>query len=281
LIEEAHLRTPRVVYPSDVFEDEPDRGPPVSLRGWLSDVYFPALLDENAESLEALAQRLGPRATIDDPIFGRCVGLPALTRFIAEMASWLRQHKATYTRLYFTTGTDRDVTEGALTLTSDEKSVELPVAVVAERRRSREVELRLYYSAQPIKGTFALRSPLVERNDTASLPSPIDEHLEALRKGDVAAVLASFEADGSRREARGIEQKKGAGLEETYRALLAGGGVEILKGGTADDGRTCALEYTLVKVRGKSVPPQAGLAVYERGDSGLLRALRNYDDLES
>jgi hypothetical protein len=264
-----------------VFEEEPDRGPPTSLRGWLSDVFVPALLDETEGTLAALAQRLGSRATVDDPIFGRSSGLPALERYVAEMSKWLKDHKATFDRLYFTTGIDRDVTEGVLTLTVDEKSVELPIAIVAERRRSREVELRLYYTAQPIKGTFALRSPLVERMDDAKLPSPVENHIEALRKADLAGVMASFETDGSRREALGTEQKKGAGLEEAYKALFEAGGIELLKGGSADDGRTCALEYTLVKLRGKSVPPQAGLAVYERGDNGLLRMLRVYDDLES
>jgi len=264
-----------------VFEEEPDRGPPTSLRGWLSDVFVPALLDDTEGSLVALAQRLGSRATVDDPIFGRASGMPALERYLAEMSKWLKDHKASFARLYFTTGIDRDVTEGVLTLTFEEKTVELPIAIVAERRRSREVELRLYYTSQPIKGTVALRSPLVERVDDAKLPAPIDDHLAALAKADVAAVMASFETDGARREARGIEQKKGAGLEEAYRTLLRDGGVELLKGGSADDGRTCALEYTLVKLHGKTVPPQAGLAVYERGDSGLLRSLRVYDDLES
>jgi hypothetical protein len=28
------------------------------------------------------------------------------------------------------------------------------------------------------------------------------------------------------------------------------------------------------------VPPQAGLAVYERGESGLLRAVRVYQDVD-
>ena len=58
--------------------------------------------------------------------------------------------------------------------------------------------------------------------------------------------------------------------------------IEVVgQGATADDGRTCAFEYTLTKMNGRPVAPQAGLAVYERGDSGLLRALRVYDDLES
>ncbi len=268
-----------------MFEEEPDRGPPTSLRGWLSDVYLPALLDDDQKSLTALALRLGSRATVDDPIFGRASGVPALDRYIDEVSTWLETHKAKYTRLYFTTGIDRDVTEGSLTLTFDDKTVDLPVAVVAERRRSREVELRVYYSTQPIKGTFAARSPLVQEDSEVALPDAVTAHIDALRKADVTALVAGFEPGGTLREARGVEHAKGAGLEGFYKKLVADGassaGVEVLKGGAADDGRTCALEYTLVKIHGKDVPPQAALAVYERGDSGLLRSLRVYDDLES
>jgi hypothetical protein len=54
----------------------------------------------------------------------------------------------------------------------------------------------------------------------------------------------------------------------------------VLKGARADDGRTCALEYTVVRLHGSEIPPQAGLAVYERGESGLLRSVRLYDDVK-
>lgn len=264
-----------------MFDQSPDRGAPSSLRGWLSDVYFPALLDPDEKTTSMLALRLGTKATVDDPIFGRASGMPALERFIDDVAAWLRQHDAKYTRLSFTTGIDRDVTEGTLVLTFESKTVDLPVAVVAERRRSREVELRLYYSTQPIKGTKALRSPLVPDVPDLGLPDPIGGHVEALRKGDIDAALATFESEGVLREARGLEHRKDGDLRGHYARLFEGGGVELLKGGAADDGRTCALEYTLVKLGGKTVPPQAALAVYERGDSGLLRAVRVYDDLEN
>jgi hypothetical protein len=207
--------------------------------------------------------------------------MAALERFIADQSKWLKQHQAKYDKLAFTTGVDRDVTEGVLALTFESKTVDLPVAVVAERRRSREVELRLYYSTQPIKGIRAARSPLVPEQPELILPPPVGDHVKALEGGNVDGVLATFEADGAMREARGMEHAKVGGLRGFYDKLVAGGGVEVLKGGTADDGRTCALEYTLVKLGGRAVPAQAGLAVYERGDSGLLRSVRVYDDLES
>jgi hypothetical protein len=71
-----------------------------------------------------------------------------------------------------------------------------------------------------------------------------------------------------------------AHYEKLFAAHPGSGGFEVLKGARADDGRTCALEYTIVRVRGKAVPPQAGLAVYERGESGLLRAVRIYEDVD-
>lgn len=283
-----------------MFESE-ERAPPTSLRGWLSDVYIPSLLDPEPKSVEALAQRLGGRATVDDPIFGRTSGLPALERYVAEKSEWLKHREARYTKTFFTTGTDRDVSEGVLTLVIDGKKVDLPIAVVAERRRSREVELRTYYTTKPIKDTHAIRSPLVPPDDALVLPSPIAEHVDALMKGDVDALLAGFESDGTMRDAHGVAHKQGPELRELYekmfgksgpesmegrnlpgfsRAWSTPGGVQILKGATADDGRTCALEYTLVGLRGKGVAPQAGLALYERGDSGLLRSLRVYDNLD-
>jgi hypothetical protein len=260
-----------------MFDDAPEPGgTPSSLRGWLSDVYLPALLDG---SIDALVKRLGGRATVDDPVFGRASGLPALERYLKDASKWLADHGAAFTRLHFTTGADRDVTEGRLAIRVDSRPVEIPIAVVAERRRSREVEVRLYYPTHAIKGTHAVRSPLVGEDKELVLPAPIHEHVQGLGKADVTAVVDTFETEGAVREAGGAEHAKKSDLRAFYEKLFGTGGIEVVMGGVADDGRTCALEFTLVKFRGKTVPPQAGLTVYERGDSGLLRSVRIYDDL--
>jgi hypothetical protein len=57
-----------------------------------------------------------------------------------------------------------------------------------------------------------------------------------------------------------------------------GGGVELEHCAVTDDGRACALEYNVVAFGGRPVPPQAGLAVYVRGDEGGVTAARIYDD---
>src|SRR5580693_3755088 len=105
--------------------DAPDRGAPSNLRGWLSEVYFSALL---ASQSEPLARRLGARATVDDPIFGRAGGMPALDRYLKEASDWLAKHEAQFQKVAFTLGSDRDVTEGLLLLTFGGQRACVPVA---------------------------------------------------------------------------------------------------------------------------------------------------------
>jgi len=271
-----------------MFDSGPDRGPPTAMRGWLSDVYIPALLEISMrdKALDSLARRLGAKATVDDPIQGRASGLEPITAHVRQTADWLLEHSASYERAVFTTGIDRDVTEGTLSLAFESKTVDLPIAVVAERRRSREVELRVYYATAPIDGTKRTRARLVPNNPETLIPPSVGDFLDGLAKGDIAAIAAAFEADGSVRDARGLQHaKKDGALRTFFDALVAGGafggGLELERGGSADDGRTCAVEFTLVKARGSNVPPQAGLLLFERGDSGLLRSARLYGDLEA
>jgi hypothetical protein len=273
-------------------QDGPDRDAPSGLRGWLSEVYLPSLVAAQADQL---VRRLGDRATVDDPIFGRTTGMPALARYLEEVATWHRKHEGAFEQVAFVTGSDRDVTEGLLSLTFEGRRVKVPVAVVAERRPEREVEMRLYYSTKPIKGTRAIRSPLLPQDDEVAVPVQVAAQLDALSRADIGAILASFENGATLRDAAGEVHRKdedGGALRAFYEKLCAttgpstgggsrGSGVEVLKGARADDGRICALEYTVVRVRGKNVAPQAGLAVYERGETGLLRAVRVYEDVDA
>jgi hypothetical protein len=265
-------------------KDAPERGAPSNVRGWLSEVYLPALV---ASQPEQLVHRLGGRATVDDPIFRRATGMPALASYLDRAAAWLTERGAAFETLVFTTGSDRDVTEGMLALTADGKRVSVPVAVVAERRPEREVEIRLYYSTRAILGTSTTRSPLVPREDELPLPPPVAAHLLALSRGDADAIVANFENAGTLRDAAGVTHAKdgqeGGAMRTYYDKLFAHGadgepGLTLLKGARADDGRTCALEYTVTRLHGRDVSPQPGLAVYERGESGLLRAVRLYHD---
>ncbi len=256
------------------------RSPPSGLKGWLSDVYYPALVER---SLEGLGLRLGDRAAIDDPLLGRASGMAAVTAHLAETAKWLTKHEARYERTGQVVGTDRDVTEGVLAMHIDSRSVLLPVAVVAERRKEREVELRIYFATRVVRPDAPLRRrPVVAENEELSLPQMVVGHLGALRSGDIDALLACFETTGVVRDAKGIEHRKeGGGLRVFYEQRYGvghGGGAYRAKGGSADDGRCCAVEFTLEQAGGRPIEPRPGLAVYELGESGLLRSLRLYEE---
>jgi hypothetical protein len=99
--------------------------------------------------------------------------------------------------------------------------------------------------------------------------------------GDVDAVLAAFEADGSMREpAGGAYVHRGTDeLRALYELFFSnGGGIPLEHCTVTDDGSACALEYNVVTWGRTDMPPEAGIAVYARGDSGRLAAARVYDD---
>ncbi len=264
-------------------KDAPERGAPSNVRGWLSEVYLPALVTSQEEQL---VHRLGGRATVDDPIFGRASGMPELEGYLHKAAAWLTERGATFEPQGFTTGSDRDVTEGLLTLTAEGRRIAVPIAVVAERRPEREVELRLYYATKRLVATSHKRASLVPRQDELPVPPVVAAHIEALARGDTDAVLASFENGATLREPTGATHAKdpdGGAMRAFYDRLFisapAGGrGLSMIKGSRADDGRTCAIEYTAARMRDGEVMSQPGLAVYERGESGLLRSVRLYHD---
>jgi hypothetical protein len=256
------------------------RGTPSGLRGWLSEVYFPALVSLQASQL---AQRLGDRATVDDPTFGRVTGMPEVGARLEDMSKWLSSHDPAFERFGFVMGSDRDITEGSLSLTIDGQRLRIPVAVVAERRREREVELRSFYATGRMRPQSAPKRGALPTDDQIVLPPPVAAHLDALLRGDVEAVVACFEHGGTVRGADGETRAKlddGGPLREYYARILAGGGgLEVLKSARADDGSTCALEYNVIRIPGRTIAPEPGLAVYERGESGLLRTVRVYDDI--
>ncbi len=236
--------------------------PPSSLRGRLCDVFFPALA---SESIEPLLMRLGPKATLDDPLFGACSGVDDLRARLKQWATWLGEHAATFERTQTTIGADRDVTQGLMEMRSDGDHITLPVAVLMERLREREVVLRVYFGTRRL-GTSA-KGPSLQRAETPPvLPDVIVEHLDAIGAGTVQRIVAGTEEDAVLRDAAGQEHPR-----EQIGALL--GAVELEPAGVADDGRVCAVEAT-----GKAGGP-AWLLVFVRGDSGLVRAIRVYSDL--
>jgi hypothetical protein len=236
-----------------------------ALKGRLADVYVPALV---SGQLEALSKRLGNRATIDDPLHGRASSLGSIDPLLAKTADLFAQRQASYRHVGSTTGVDRDTSEGMLTTPSGD----IPVLVVAERRRLREIELRLYYTADDGSSHRKTRPPLFVAGGRAPLPQLVAHVVEALRRGAVERVLAAFEEGSRFVDAAGRMHGKKDGKMNAFLARI-GGRLDVVTGGTADDGRTCCVEIGVTRPERDA---EAGAMVFERGDSGLLRELRLY-----
>jgi hypothetical protein len=270
-----------------MFEDDAERQT-TSLRGRLADVYYPALL---GDSQDALAIRLGERAMTYNPLFGWASGLEQFRPHLMVVAAWLETVGATYTHGRTLVGLERDVSEGVLSLRSASRHIELPVAVVMERRKAREVDLRCYHAALPLGHWQAKRPPRVLPDKEQTLATDVATHLAALRLGDADALVSGFETDGNLRDGAGRVHGRGTPgeqgspnkLHEYYVQLLqnargANDWVPIVLS-AADDGRTCAVEFEIEKVRGDETSPKEGLMIFERGDSGLFRSVRVYDEV--
>jgi hypothetical protein len=95
--------------------------------------------------------------------------------------------------------------------------------------------------------------------------------------------VAAFEPDGYAREPAG-DQYVHAGpdaLRAFYGRMFSnGGGIPLEHCALIDDHRAGALEYNVVRWGRTELPPLAGIAVYIRGESGNLAAVRIHDGVE-
>src|SRR5829696_2696376 len=177
------------------------------------------------------------------------------------------------------------VEEVVLNLLADDGGrVELPVAVVSDRNPDRTVKvIRVYHSTWPLTGEHRVRPPLLPADPNLHVEGIAGDYQRALAEGDLEGILATFEPDGYAREPSGAAylHRGIAALRELYAHMFANsGGIGLDHCTLTDDGVRCAIEYNGVRWGNTEIPPQAGIAVYERGRSGLLAAARIYDDVE-
>ena len=235
---------------------------------------------------DALARSFAGQPVLDDPRVGYVEGTRRLRAFVNGTADWLAERDAVVENVALTLTPTRTVEEVALHLLADEGvRVELPVAIVSDRNPDRTLKaIRVYHSMWPLTGSHRVRSPLLpaDPEETPAEGTP-GEYQRALAEGDLEGIVATFEPDGYAREPsggaylhRGVE-----GLRELYAHLFAnGGGIRLEHCTLTDDGVRCSIEYNCARWGVTDIPPQAGVAVYERGSSGLLAAARIYDDVE-
>ena len=243
--------------------------------------YFDGLL---AGEADALVGSFAGEPELHHPVRGRIKGEAAFRQFVDDVRSRLHARNVTIDDVNFVITPPRGVEEVLLHLDGDDGRIELPVSLAADRdENARILELRLYFSSWPQHHRHAVRSPLLQPGADLHEDGVVGDYQRALAAGDVEAIVATFEPDGYMREPggagyvhRGTDELRG--LYERF--FSNGGGIPLERCAVTDDGRSCALEYNVSAWGRTELPPQAGIAVYVRGDSGRLASARVYDDVD-
>ena len=235
--------------------------PPPSLRGRLAEVFIPALF---AESLAPLLKRLGDLATVDEPIAGSSSGIDKIQAHLEKIAAWFAERGARYSKSGSIVGADRDVAEGVIDMRSHEKTIAVPVAVVAQRGKNRVVEVRVYHATKTLG--IDRKGPAPALPIEMEVPAFAKDVIDALRRKDGFGIATALETGGTVCEASGVETER-----DSVMKLLEDGAHVFEPRAVAADLRRCAVEC--VRPSGRS-----SLVVVERGDSGLVRSVRIYDE---
>jgi hypothetical protein len=233
---------------------------------------------------DALVKSFAGEPELHDPVRGRVKGVRAFEAFITERNAWLAQRNVSVEDVCYVITEERGFEEVVLHLDGETGRVGVPVAIVADHQSDgRLEEVRIYHSTWPLTGRHANRPPLLQHDPELRASDVVAGYQRALAAGDVDAILASFEPDAYAREPAGGEyvHRRRDGLRVFYELLFSnGGGIPLEHCGLVDNGRACALEYNVVRWGRTELLPEAGVAVYVRGESGKLAAARIYDDVD-
>jgi len=228
--------------------------------------YLKALYDDAPGALE---KTWPGDVVVHDPRAGEIRGHRDLRAFIHSNREWMAAHHARLKVVGSITVDGRAAVELLVHVLHEGDEVAWPVAVVAESWDERSVEFRTYCSQWPVDGLRHLRPPFLEAG-AVETTDVVARHLDALAAGDVESVVKTFRPDGYVQEPMDNVHRGVDGLRAFYADV---GETAVQPCAVTDDGVGCALEYNL------DGPPQAGLAVFERGTDGLLAAVRLYDDI--
>ena len=242
--------------------------------------YFAALNKGDTHALETVWPG---DVVIYDPRAGEVRGHHQVRQFIGRNLSWLAGLHARTETVASTAVGGRAVVELLAHLDHDGRQLAWPVAVVAESRDDRSAVFRSYFSRLMLDGRHYIRPPILEPGP-AHPGDVVGRYQAALEAGDIEAAVSTFTPDGYFREPIGAPfAHRGPHELRSFFAVCfsAGGGIGLEPCAVTDDGVRCALEYNCLRWGSHDLPPQAGIAVYERGPDGLLAAARVYDDIEA
>ena len=237
-----------------------------------------------AGEMDALVGSFAGEPELHHPLRGRIKGDRAFERFVTEIKAWFEERNVTVEDVSVILAPTRGVEEFVLHFDSDSGRIGLPVALAVDHDENDRIgEMRFYFSTWALNGRHAVRLPLLQPDPDVREPGIVGEYQRALAAGDVEAAVTAFEPDGYVREPAGTGYTHRG--EEELRALYElffsnGGGIVQEHCAVTDDESACAVEYNVVRWGETELQPEAGIAVYVRGQSGRLAAARIYDDAD-
>jgi limonene-1,2-epoxide hydrolase len=241
--------------------------------------YVIALQEGNAQALESAWPE---KVEVADPRAGRVWGHEALTAFVERSQNWLAGYDARVETVAETVVEGRAVVEILAHLSRGPHVIDWPVAIVAESVDDRSVAFRTYCSLWDVDGRRRVRSPILQERK-ADLPQDVSRLLVALAAGDVGAVVGSLAPAAYVREAgaRGQIHRGALELHAYFTDQFAGAGsIRLEPCVTTDDGLQCAVEFNCTRWGAGELPPQPGVGIFERHESGPITGVRLYHDIE-
>jgi hypothetical protein len=245
----------------------------------LAGPYFDGLMTGDPDPL---VESFAGEPEVHDAVRGRIKGERAFRAYVGEMSAWLRGHDVSVEDVDHVIGDRRGFEDVVLHFDRRNDAGGLPVAIVADRQPDGRIdELRLYYAGRPPAVRQPGRPPLLQPDPGLREPEAVSAYVRGFNAGDVDAVVAAFEPEGSVREATDDRHVHSgpAELRSYHERMLSDvDGVLIEPCTLVDDGRACALEYNLAPRAVPHLPAQAAACVFVLGQRGQVAALRVFDD---
>lgn len=232
---------------------------------------------------------------VDAP-HGRFAGLDGIRRFADGWLSVFQADSAFVTPVIQTRANGRSVTELVINFVKDGEIEQVPMFVMGDLRTSGTLdEVRIYCHFTYVPGITAYRKPLfqsahLEMGDPGLLTGAVREYYEALHHVPNADVDRIMSAIGDKCRFGGYEpwgdEPHDADKEEIRRKFVRMSGyiprcVGMRYETIVDDGVNCVIEWQhIVSEAGQSELGRvclSGISAYERGEDGLLCAIRISD----
>jgi hypothetical protein len=238
--------------------------------------YFTVLKKEDIDNLSSL---LDEECILYAPLDGLIKGRNYIKKYIIEQKEWLNSKKARVDVINTIDSNNRIVIEFVIFYDKQEKPIELPVSAVLDIENKSINSIRIYHSTWPITGKHIVIKPILQPEQLDE-PDIISMYMQGIKNADKDFVLSLFEENAYVQEPSGSKFRHHgkSGREKFYNFTFRRGGVPLKHCTATYDGKHFAVEYIFDEWGDKKFEPQAGIAVYDIGESGKIAAVRIYDD---